>query len=83
MAITAVFAVHEFLTDRADRRKKVPRNRADYERFVRVLLDDALADVRPGNLCGPVGCVTPSGQKVGLLVGKAVDDWAAEAVPSN
>jgi hypothetical protein len=73
----AVFAVHEFVTDSADRRRKIPRNRKDYEAFVRALAVNPTLSIRAGKMYGPFTCRTPSGQQIELLVGKAVDDWAA------
>jgi len=74
-SLLAVFVVHEMLTDRADRRNKVPRNHADYEDFVRVLLRGRVSVAKVGKLYGPVVCQTGDGSKINLLVGKVVEDW--------
>jgi hypothetical protein len=73
----AVFVVHVFVTDRANRRTKVPRNQRHYEAFVRALIGDQDAQVEPGRLYGPFECTAPDGSRVDLLVGEIVDDWGA------
>lgn len=73
----AVFVVHEFITESADRKRKVPRHHKEFVSFVRALTRDSRKKVARGRLYGPVQCVTPRGREIDLFIGKITDDWAS------
>jgi len=83
-ASLAVFAVHEFLTDKTDQRR-IDENTADFYRFVEVLPGMGNASIEVGKLVGPVevpgGGLTPRG--IPLFLGKAsIDLRDSAASPS-
>jgi hypothetical protein len=73
----AVFLVHEFLTERSDRKDRVPGNAAAFSNFIRALERSPEMEVGTGMLFGPYHIESSEHVKhdIELMIGKATYDW--------
>jgi hypothetical protein len=72
-----VFLVHEFLTEAADRERKVPENAAAFADLIKVLSHSSDMEGTSGKLYGPfeIGQCNHLSRDVQLLIGKVTYDW--------